>query len=237
QDVHSAQGAALWKGVFLADMSDASNPRITLAREGIIVSEGQDRLHLHLREGSAHEIDPKDRDHYQISTFEQTDIPIELPSTQNKTDEPDPVGMMSTWALPDHGKRVDPISARWYRIEFHRRFALPTACVVLVMVGIPLGLSSKKSGKSGGFVLTILLVFAYYSVTLIGVSLARHGEISPAAGELLGDIVCFVCGAFVLWRGELRLLGLVALRGHWNLFPQRSSFGPGLMRLGRAEDA
>src|SRR5437773_1497372 len=136
QDVHSAQGAAVWKGVFLADVSDASNPRITLAREGIIVSEGQDRLHLHLREGSAHETDPKDRDHYQISTFEQTDIPIELPSTQNKSDEPVPVGIMSTWALPNHARRVDPISARWYRIEFHRRFALPTACLVLAMVGI-----------------------------------------------------------------------------------------------------
>src|SRR6202163_5130535 len=43
QDVHSAQGGAVWKGVFLADISDASNPRITLAQEGILVPEGQDR--------------------------------------------------------------------------------------------------------------------------------------------------------------------------------------------------
>ncbi|MBZ5584754.1 MAG: LptF/LptG family permease, partial [Acidobacteriia bacterium] len=47
------------------------------------------------------------------------------------------------------GLRIDPVSARWYLIEFHRRFALPTACLVLALVGIPLGLSSKKSGKSG----------------------------------------------------------------------------------------
>ena len=58
QDVHSAQGGAVWNGVFLADISDASNPRITLAREGILVPEGQDRLHLHLKEGSTHETDP-----------------------------------------------------------------------------------------------------------------------------------------------------------------------------------
>src|SRR3979411_165472 len=48
QDVKSAQGAAVWKGVFMANLSDASNPKITLAREGIVISEGQDRLHLHL---------------------------------------------------------------------------------------------------------------------------------------------------------------------------------------------
>src|ERR1700734_874009 len=47
QDVHTAQGAAVWKGVFLADISDASNPRVTLAHEGILVPEGQARLHLH----------------------------------------------------------------------------------------------------------------------------------------------------------------------------------------------
>ncbi len=37
---------------------------------------------------------------------------------------------------------------------------------MLALVGIPLGLSSKKSGKSGGFVLTILLVFVYYVISL-----------------------------------------------------------------------
>jgi lipopolysaccharide export LptBFGC system permease protein LptF len=66
---------------------------------------------------------------------------------------------MNTGALWQKAHRVDPISARWYLIAFHKRFALPTACLLLALVGIPLGLSSKKSGKSGGFVLTILLVF------------------------------------------------------------------------------
>src|SRR5579864_7677596 len=59
EDVRSGQGAALWKGIFLADLSDAATPRITLAKEGIVVSEGRDRLHLHLRNGSTHEADPK----------------------------------------------------------------------------------------------------------------------------------------------------------------------------------
>src|SRR6266700_3579771 len=181
-DVKTAQGAAVWKGVFMADLSDATNPKITLAKEAIVISEAPDRLHLHLVDGSEHETDPKDADHYQISTFQQTDIPLDLPSTENKPDESLPADVMDTGALWRKAARVDPISARWYLIAFHKRFALPTACLMLALVGIPLGLSSKKSGKSGGFVLTILLVFAYYSVTLIGVSLARHGEISPAAG-------------------------------------------------------
>jgi LPS export ABC transporter permease LptF/LPS export ABC transporter permease LptG len=215
QDVHTTQGAAQWKGVFLADITDPANPSITLAHEGVLVPEGQDRLHLHLVDGSTHETDPAQAGHYQISTFQQTDIPLDLTPSENKADEQVPVGIVSTWALRDYAKQVDPVSARWYLIEFHRRFALPTACLVLAMVGIPLGLSSKKSGKSGGFVLTIALVFVYYFISLIGVSLARQGKVSPGFGAWLANLVFFAAALFLLWQAERRPLSLSAIRLAW----------------------
>ena len=219
QDVQNAQGAAVWKGVFMADLSDATNPKITLAKEGIVVSEGPDRLHLHLIDGSAHETDPNQPDHYQVSTFQQTDIPIDLPSTENKPDESIPATLMETGALLEKARRSDPVSARWYLIEFHRRLALPTACLVLALVGIPLGLSSKKSGKSGGFVLTILLVFAYYVVSLIGVSLARQGTVSPWFGAWLADFAFLGLGVFLLWQAEKRPIELAS----FHLFGKRDT--------------
>jgi LPS export ABC transporter permease LptF/LPS export ABC transporter permease LptG len=219
QDVHSAQGAAVWKGVFLADITDASNPRITLAQQGILVAEGQDRLHLHLTNGSTHESYPKEADKYQISTFHETDIPIELPSSETKTEEQVPVKAVGTWALRDRAASVDAVSARWYLIEFHSRFALPTACLVLAMVGIPLGLSSKKSGKSGGFVLTIVLVFVYYFVSLIGVSLAKQGRLNPAIGAWLANIVFFAAALFLLWQAERRPFVLAAIKLPWKRDP------------------
>jgi LPS export ABC transporter permease LptF/LPS export ABC transporter permease LptG len=212
QDVKSAEGAALWKGVFMADLTDASDPKITLAKQGIVVSEGPDRLHLHLIDGSSHETDPKDPSHYQISTFQQTDIPIELPSTENKTDESRPATLMETGALLERAKHTDVTSARLYLIEFYRRFALPTACLVLALVGIPLGISSKKSGKSGGFVLTILLVFVYYVISLVGVSLARQGQVAPWLGAWLADFVFLALGIFLLIRAEKRPFELGSIR-------------------------
>jgi LPS export ABC transporter permease LptF/LPS export ABC transporter permease LptG len=237
QDVHSAQGGAVWNGVFLADISDPSNPSITLAREGILVPEGQDRLHLHLKEGSTHETDPAQADHYQISTFQQTDIPIELAPSENKADEQTPVKAIGTWALRDRAATADPISARLYLIEFHNRFALPTACLVLAMVGIPLGLSSKKSGKSGGFVLTIVLVFVYYFVSLIGVSLAKQGRVSPIFGAWLANLVFFAAALFLLWQAERRPFALSAVRLAWrrNEFPANGL--PPNRRSGRRENA
>jgi LPS export ABC transporter permease LptF/LPS export ABC transporter permease LptG len=239
QDVKSAQGAAIWKGVFIADISTPSAPRITLAQQGILVAEGTDTLHLHLSNGSTHETDPKSPDYYQVSTFQQTDIPIPVPQTDSKQEqEPEPIVQSSTAELLRKARQAKRFMARWYLIEFHRRFALPTACVVLALVGIPLGLSSKKGGKSTGFVLTILLVFGYYSVFLIGVSLARQGKISPALGSWLANIVFFLAGTFLLWRAERKPFEIASLRSLWHPFNKGLKEGGGiLLRPSRTEDA
>jgi len=213
QDVKAMSGGALWKGVFLADLSDPSSPRISLAREGLLVSQGADTLDLHLTKGSTHETDPKNPDQYQISTFQTTDIPIRIPATQNSQEhEPASLGEMKVADLLRSARTADPVTRRWHLIEYHRRLALPTACIVLALVGIPLGLSSKKGGKSSGFVLTILLVFLYYSISLIGVSFARQGRLSPAAGVWLADLAFLVGGVFLLWQSERRPIELLALR-------------------------
>src|SRR3984885_2939816 len=205
EDVKAMSGGALWKGVCLADLSDPAAPRITLAREGLLVSQGPDLLDLHLTNGSTHETDPANADHYQISTFDTTDLPIQIPpATSNQPSEPASLSEMKVTDLLHSASTADLNTRRWTLIEFHRRFALPTACLVLAMVGIPLGLSSKKGGKSSGFVLTILLVFLYYSLSLIGVSLARQGRVSPAAGVWLADFLFLIGGAFLLWQSERR---------------------------------
>jgi LPS export ABC transporter permease LptG/LPS export ABC transporter permease LptF len=213
QDVKAASGAAIWKGVFLADLSDSSAPRITLARQGILASQGPDTLDLHLTNGTTHEADPKNPDQYQISTFATTDIPLQVPVAQNNTErEPASVGEIGISQLVNLAHTAQPAMRRWAAIEYHRRLALPTACIVLALVGIPLGLSSKRGGKSTGFVLTILLVFLYYSLSLIGVSLARQGRLTPAAGVWMADAVFLIGGAFLLWRSERRPFGLALFR-------------------------
>src|SRR5208283_4666963 len=105
--------------------------------------------------------------------------------------------------------------ARYYKIEFQRRFALPAACLVLAMVGIPLGLSARKGGKSTGFVLTILLVFVYYFFSLTGVSMARQGKVAPWEGVWAGNIFFFLCGLFLLWRLDQMPIEFGRLSGWW----------------------
>jgi LPS export ABC transporter permease LptF/LPS export ABC transporter permease LptG len=235
EDVKAARGAAIWKGVFIADMSTPAAPRITLAEQGILVSEGPNTLHLHLTDGSTHESDPSDPNHYQISTFDVTDLPIPVPQNESaKESSTAPISRLSTMELWRLGSDAKNPQARLELIEFHRRFALPTACLVLALVGIPLGLSSKKGGKSTGFVLTILLVFAYYFASLVGVSLARQGKVSAGFGVWLANLVFFLGGAFLLWRAERKPIDVSSWKEGWTRLKRGHAALP---RLSRKENA
>src|SRR6267154_1347983 len=114
QDVVSAQRAAVWKGVFLADLSNPASPRITLARQGLLVSEGPNSLRLHLASGSTHETSPSSVEDYQISTFAETDIPIELPAADSEAPKGQaPIGSIATRALWERSQAAGGLEARW----------------------------------------------------------------------------------------------------------------------------
>ncbi len=59
----------------------------------------------------------------------------------------------------------------------HNRFAFPVACLVLMLVGVPLGAASRRGGKSSGFVFTILLVFVYYFLSSTGIALGHQSRL------------------------------------------------------------
>src|SRR5512146_1816384 len=60
EDVKSAPHAALWKGVFLADISTPGVPKVTVAQQGVVVPEGPDRIRLHLSNGAQQESPHRD---------------------------------------------------------------------------------------------------------------------------------------------------------------------------------
>src|SRR6516165_9716728 len=234
QDAVPSKGQSLWRGIFLADMSDPASPKITLAERGALLSESAEKVRFHLEDGTQQELIPKAKDQYSITTFESTDIPIELPSAGDRGPRDLlPVAELSLHGLLRNAKReraagaelvkIDPASssydylkARYYEIEFHRRFALPAACLVLALVGIPLGLSARKGGRSAGFVLTILLVFIYYFFSLVGVSLARQGKVTAWLGVWTGNIFFFLCGLLLLWKVDRMPLDFNLFSSSWD---------------------
>src|SRR5258708_3709109 len=202
EDVTSASGAAVWKNVFDADISIPGAPKITIAKEAVVSAASNESIRLHLIKGETHDTNSRSPDQYTITTFEEADIAISLPPVNKPAQEAVPVAQLSTRELYKQTYNSNKEFARWYWIEFNRRLALPTACLVLVLIGIPLGLSAKKGGKGAGFVLTIVLVFIYYFLSIIGVSLAGGGKISTVLGVWMSNLIFALIATALLWRTD-----------------------------------
>ncbi len=210
QDATPAAGAALWHHVFLADLTEPAEPHITTAAEAIVVNgtpntPDAQTIRLHLINGGQHTTSAADPNQYNISTFTSTDIPIETEAPEDAH-----LGRVNTpiqaLSLPELWRRgrsqaaTNGRDASLYRIEFNKRFSYPFACLVLMLVGVPLGISSKRGGKSTGFVLTILLVFVYYFLSLVGVAFAQSGRLSPFLGVWGANLLFAAAGAILLYQ-------------------------------------
>ncbi len=203
-----------WRGVFLADLASKNGPKVTFAERGLVLPDpAGNKLQLHLVNGSRHEVRPEPEE-YLISHFLQSDIPVTLER---------PAEMQARRFTGHYTRELlarpsgDP-DGLLARIELHRRLALPAACLVLALVGIPLGLSSQRGGKSTGVILTLLLVFCYYLLLVAGISMARQGRLSPGPALWLANTFFFLLGCLLLVRvdrGEVLAGAVHRIRGRF----------------------
>jgi LPS export ABC transporter permease LptG/LPS export ABC transporter permease LptF len=199
QDVRSGAGAANWRQVFMADVSDPTTPVITTAASATVVSDSTQVLLMRLRDGARHEAKTAQEQQYNISTFATTDLPLAL-SPQSDVH----LGRLDTaiYALPMKAllSRMHGPEAKRYRIELNSRFAFPAACLVLMLVGVPLGVSSQRGGKSSGFVFTILLVFLYYFLSSTGMALGKQDRLPAWLSVWSANLLFAGAGIFLLWQ-------------------------------------
>jgi LPS export ABC transporter permease LptG/LPS export ABC transporter permease LptF len=221
QDVlPGANGTAIWKHVFLADLTQPATPHIISAQEAIVqAGNGHQTLRLDLINGSRHDISATDPAQYDIATFNSTVLPIETSSQEDthlsRRDTPmQALDTSEVWRRAHASSNTS--ETRPYSIEFHRRLSFPTACLVLMLVGVPLGLSSKRGGKGSGFAVTLLLVFLYYFMSEIGVALARQQKLPAFAGVWGANLLFAGAGILLIQQISRGGVALSALSGIGN---------------------
>jgi LPS export ABC transporter permease LptG/LPS export ABC transporter permease LptF len=211
QDVRSSAGASSWRHVFLADLSEPTNPNVINADSAIVSSTGAGQsqgIDLHLINGGKHEIPVGNPNDYDITTFtDSLDLPLQL-DTQDDThisrvNTPlQALSLRELWqrtnGIGPNNQPVTADDARAARIEANVRLAYPFACLVLMLIGVPLGISTNRGGKSTGFILTLLLVFAYYLLSEVGVGFAKSGKLSPLLGVWGANLIFAAFGSLLL---------------------------------------
>jgi lipopolysaccharide export system permease protein len=76
-----------------------------------------------------------------------------------------------------------------YWIEFHRKFALTYAIIVLFFLGAPLGALIKKGGFGAPVVIAALIFMLYFILSSVGDNLADTGTVTPFIGMWMAAVV------------------------------------------------
>jgi LPS export ABC transporter permease LptF len=232
QDVRSGTGAANWRQVFMADTTDPTTPLITTAASATVANDAGQELLMRLRDGARHETVAGQPQQYNISTFDITDMPL-APSQQSEGH----LGRMDTaiYALHmnDLRARIHGPDGKRYLIELHKRFAYPAACLVLMLVAVPLGFTSRRGGKSSAWVATLALVIIYYSLSLIGIALGKQNWISAFLAVWMANLLFAAGGIFLVWQmafGGRFLNSIVSwisnLQDTLSAVPEKSFYAP-----------
>lgn len=198
-----------WREVFLADLTppdqrkgngarETEGPSVTFAKEALATPDvPNNRIQLSLRAGSTHEFGKQQASDYSTAfpAMEQTLEAQKREARQVKAyTEVDTVPLYRlAYGEPPNVEA---------RLELNQRLALPFACILFAMVGLPLGISQRRAGKSFAFVVTVLLAFLYFMgyIGLRGMAMQR--ALPAEFAVWLPNLVFLAVGLYLLIRME-----------------------------------
>ncbi|MGY4539948.1 lipopolysaccharide export system permease protein [Mucilaginibacter sp. UYNi724] len=89
---------------------------------------------------------------------------------------------------------------RRYVLEYQKKFTLGAACIVLFLIGAPLGAIIRKGGLGLPVVVSVIFFLIYYIIGTIGEKSAKEGDLSPLVGAWVSIIVLFPIGLFLSYK-------------------------------------
>ena len=85
-----------------------------------------------------------------------------------------------------------------YGVEIHKKFSLPVACILFVLLGAPLGVMSKKGGFAVSTSLSFGFFLIYYVLLIGGEEMADRNILSPSIGMWSPNLIIFCFAIYLL---------------------------------------
>jgi LPS export ABC transporter permease LptF/LPS export ABC transporter permease LptG len=204
QEVSPSQLAL--RGVLASDERDPALSRVIVAREGRILADQKTRrVILRFIDGSINETDAADPQRFRHTTFAIYDKNVELrpPSASSKQDTKPETEMSLRQLIATASLQPrDGATAAPYRIEIHKRFALPFAALVFVLIAFPLGMHSQRGGRGAALTLGLAIMMSYYTLSSSLDGLPLSGKLPAWVAIWLPNAVFGLLG-LVLLRAEI----------------------------------
>lgn len=196
------------QGVVIHDERRPEQLQTITARRGTIRQDsGTFRLLLHLEDGTLQQ-SAAGSDRFRVVEFANYDLAIELPAV-------DPNSHRFRKRVKDYSMQElraaraatagDAKSQLAVEVELHRRYALPVTCFLFASIGLPLGVRSRRSGKSAGFATAIAVVLVYYLLMAGGESLAQSGSLPVVVAVWIPNLLFGAAAAWLMVRASYDL--------------------------------
>lgn len=92
---------------------------------------------------------------------------------------------------------------RVFQIQWHKILANSMACIVMFLIGAPLGAIIKRGGLGVPVLASIIFFIFYYIMSMMGDKWARQGAISVPMGIWMADTILFVIGLLFLRQARV----------------------------------
>ena len=89
---------------------------------------------------------------------------------------------------------------RKHRIEWHRKITLSLACLVLFLIGAPLGAIIRKGGLGTPLIFAILFFMLFYFSSTMGEKFGKENKMSVTVGMWLSTIILVPIGVFLTYK-------------------------------------
>jgi lipopolysaccharide export system permease protein len=87
-----------------------------------------------------------------------------------------------------------------YLVEIHKKYSIPAACVIFVLLGSPLGIMVKKGGFGVAASISLFFFLIYWAFLIGGEKLADRGMVSPFVGMWSANFLMGAGGIFLTYR-------------------------------------
>jgi lipopolysaccharide export system permease protein len=154
---------------------------------------------IRLFDGAIHQI-PKDASAFHRVTFQTYDLwmPSPFKSAKAKVKRENYAELLER--LETRGANDSSTLRRL--IEYHKDTAFPVSTFVLGLLGVPIGIVSKRSGRAGGFAIGVLVVIGFYLLNVLGEFLVTTGGMAPVVGAWLPNVLLAVITAWMFNRAR-----------------------------------
>jgi lipopolysaccharide export system permease protein len=177
--VHEVSPPTL-RGIFLYNVRDPEQPYLIVAREGTLVSDPSAyRLFLRLRDGTIHPAGrgtPREAPPPMV-TFKTNDLQIDLPgplAAMGNAPKGNREKTLGELRAEVQSLEAQGLHATSLRVEVHKKFSIPAACLVFALLGIPLGIRAGRSGRWSSLAVGIGIILLYYILITSGENLAHE---------------------------------------------------------------